>query len=483
MTSKPAAEAQDARSDAPNMTTLTLLDMKNEAPRSPTPSDNDSIHSCSDFSDTSTLKYDQELYNLFKVRVEKLCESLWPPRRSIMQYLSNSKLATRMRANGFFRLFVPSPIQEGPLIERLKGGDYNRITGITLPSTKGEGDRNRNLILRVPRWGQGRTERVAATLDYVRQSSLILVATIIAKDFSSDNPLKSPYVLQSRIPGCNLEVLWTDLSHSQRCTVAREIGRVIRGLMTLESPLTGHVEASSRDTETAELYTVVPFDLKNVDGDLFEEPEQQSSQVTGVPRVSQTTLDFFKCQIGRWRAVDVDRNAAMVDRTIGLWDGMLKVVEEMNDLGIFPAERHCLCHVDLHPRNIMVEVQPDGSLQVTGILDWDEAVVAPKFMACEPPGWLWGYDPDDVQHDGVLTWPYEMPGANDAPSTLAKQELKRILEDCAGPDYLSLAYGEQFRMSRGLFRIAMFGLTSSENYSAADRIIGDWQRLRHSLTQ
>lgn len=311
MASKPAVEAQDIQSDAPNMTALTLQDTHDKVPRSPTQSEGDSIHSCSEHSETSTLKYDQESYDLFKARVEKLCESLWPPRRSIKQSLSNSKLAARMRANGFLRLFVPSPIQEGPLIERLKGGDYNRITGITLPLAKGEEDRNRNLILRVPRWGQGRTERVAATLDYVRQNSSIPVATIIAKDFSNDDPLKSPYILQSRISGCNLEVLWTDLSHSQRCTVAREIGRVIRSLMTLESPVTGHVEASSRDTENAKLYTIVPFDLKNVDGDLFEEPEQQSSQITGAPRVSQTTLDFFKCQIGRWRAIDIDRNAGM----------------------------------------------------------------------------------------------------------------------------------------------------------------------------
>ena len=483
MTSQPAAKPHDTQSDAPNMTTLTLLDTNNGAPMSSTASDNDSVHSCSELSDTSTLKYDQESYNLFRARVEKLCESLWPPRRSIKQSLSNSKLARRTRANGFFRLFVPSPVQEGPLIERLKGGDYNRITGIKLPLASGEDDINRNLILRVPRWGQGQTQRVAATLDYVRQNSSIPVATIIAKDFSNDNPLESPYLLQFRIPGCNLEVLWTDLSHSQRCTVAREIGRVIRSLMTLESPVTGHVEASSRDTETAELYTIVPFDLKNVDGDLFEEPEQQPSQFTGAPRVSQTTLDFFKCQIGRWRTVDVDRNAGMVDRTIGLWDGMLKVVEEMNDLEMFTAERQCLCHVDLHPRNIMVKVQPDNSIQVTGILDWDEAVVAPKFMACEPPGWLWGFDPDDLQHDNIPTWPYEMPGANDVPSIPEEQELKAILEESAGSEYLGLAYDEQFRMSRGLFRIAVFGLTSSENYSAADRIIGDWQRLRHSFTR
>ena len=456
------------------MTTLTLQDTKDEAPRSPAMSDNNSIHSSSEHSDTSTLRYEQESFELFRPRVEKLCEMLWPPQPSIRQSLSCSKIATRMHTNRLLRLLVPSP--QAPLIERLRGGDYNRIVGISLPSSKTTHNHGRNTILRVPRWGQGQIDRVVATLDYVRQGTSIPVASVIAKDSTRDNPLESPYVLLDRVAGSDLEVLWTTLNHSQRCTVAQEVGRVKRGLLALESPVTGHVAPSSNCIETKNPHVIVPFEVKNADEDLPDELQPQSSHVTRGSRESQTTLDFFKCQIGRWRAVDVARNASMVDRTIGLWDGMLKVVEEMNSLGLFTVERHCLCHVDLYPRNIMVRVQHNGSVQVTGILDWDEAVVAPKFVNCEPPGWLWGFTPYDL-------WPCEMPGANDTPSTAENQELKRIFEEHAGSEFKTLAYDEHFRMSRALFRIAVFGLTSSENYSAADRIIEDWERLRHTFTE
>ncbi|KAK3174368.1 hypothetical protein OEA41_001612 [Lepraria neglecta] len=73
------------------------------------------------------------------------------------------------------------------MIERLSGGDYNRITGITLPPSYGmEG---RELIVRTPRGDEGRQERDLAILSYVRQWTSIPVPTIAAKDFSCDNPL------------------------------------------------------------------------------------------------------------------------------------------------------------------------------------------------------------------------------------------------------------------------------------------------------
>ena len=473
MTSKPT---QTPQPDLPALEALSLHDTNDEAPKSPVLSDDGSIHSSSEASDTSTIRYEQEPFHLFKVRVEELCQMLWPPQEPVGLSWVNSSIVKRMRANRFLGRFVPSP--RAPLIERLRGGDYNRIVGITLPSSRWGDDVERGLILRVPRWDRGQTAREVATLGYLRQNSTIPIGNVVTQDSSKENPISSPYVIQDRIPGSDLEILWDGLNHSQRCTITREVGRVIKSLLALESPVAGYIEESVKETQTSEPYNVVPFDLKNADGSLIEESEQRNSVVLGSPRESQTTLGFFQNQIGRWRAVDVADDAPAVDEIVGLWDGMLQAVEEMHHLGLFKSNSHCLCHVDLHPRNIMAKIQSDDTIQVTGILDWDEAVVAPKFINCEPPGWLWGFDPDENPHDDVPTWPYEIPGANDKPSTTENQELKRVFEEYAGPEYLSLAYDEHFRLSRGLFRIAMAGLTASENFHAAKRIISDWARLR-----
>ena len=471
-----------SESDLPAMDTLTLHETNEEAPGSPIPSDQGSVHSSSEGSETSTLQYDQEPYNLFEIRVEKLCHILWPLQASMGSFWTNSRIAKIMRANKFLRVFAP--FQEAPLIERLGGGDYNRVVGISFPSSTRETYPKRDLILRVPRWGQGQTERVVATLDYLGHESFIPVADVVAKDFSKENPLGSPYVIQERLPGSDLEVLWNDLSHAQRCMIAREVGLAVKSLLALESPVAGYIDTSGRGTQITETHTVIPFDLESDDGDLFAEPEGQDADAVGVPRQSESTLSFFQTQIGRWRAVDVARNAPTVDEMIGLWDGMLKVIEEMDDLGLFKSLNHCLCHVDLYPRNIMAKIHPDGSIRITGILDWDEAVVAPKFVTCEPPAWLWGFDDDThLPHNDLPAWPYEKPGANDLPANLENRELKKVFEEAAGFEYVDLAYGEHFRLCRGLFRVALFGLTSNENYEAAERIVEDWAGLRSALMQ
>ena len=214
MASEHAEDARSSLADPSDMKTQALegsCGLKSTY-ASPTRSASSSVRTVS----TATYERgEQEAEKLFTQRIEKLCGVLWPP-KSIMQRLSTSQAATRLRTNKFLRSLLPFP--QIPLIERLRGGDLNHITGITLPSSYGEGDRN--LILRVPRWDQNRLDREVAILNYVRQKTWIPVATIAATDFSCNNPLVKPYVLQHRIPGSDLDTVWGNLSHLQRCTGA-----------------------------------------------------------------------------------------------------------------------------------------------------------------------------------------------------------------------------------------------------------------------
>ena len=368
------------------------------------------------------------------------------------------------------RLFPKlSPLPgEDPLIDRLHGGDFNRITGITLPPSTNE--RTRELVLRVPRWGQNSLKRTVGTIDYVCRNTSIPVATTIAKDFSSENPLGKPYLLQQRLQGSDLETLWDDLNHGQRCTIAREVGTVMRNLLTLESSVTGYMSASL-DADTNPMGAASPFLLTNAEGDEFESAAEYT-RLFGKPRAKETTLDFFRCQISRWRAVDSASN--------DLWNSMSKIAEEMSDLGLFTTDLHCLCHTDLYARNIMAQVQENGSISLTGILDWDEAIIAPKFVCCEPPAWLWGFKSDDLPIGAFPIWPYEALGAGEVPQTIEQQEMKRIFEEQAGPEYIEFAYDARYRIARVLSRIALFGLMSNESYEAAFRIVSDWEAIRSS---
>ncbi|CAF9903946.1 MAG: hypothetical protein HETSPECPRED_003253 [Heterodermia speciosa] len=426
-----------------------------------------SVSGCSDHSDTSTLRYDQESWSIYRERVEQLCEELWPAQKTFKARLADSKLITRLRAVRVLRKILP-PSQK-PMIERMEGGDYNRITGITLPSS--HKNKPRQLILRAPRAKElAHPERDVAVLKYIRQKSSIPVATVAAWDYSCNNPLESPYVLQNRVEGQDLDKLWPTLTHAQRRTVAIEVGGAIRKLLSLETNTPGLLGLLARDGTP---HAVDPFELKDCLGEIFDEPEYTLPE-------RQTTSEFLTAQFHRWRAVDLERSAGEVSNDIKLWDRLLETVREMNDVNLFPPDLgNCLCHVDLHPRNIMVAIQPDKTLKVTAILDWDEAVFAPKFVNCIPPLFLWRDDGEDrVDENGIDPWPYELGGADD-PVSEQRRELKRLFEEAAGPDYRALAYEERFRLGRVLFRLATTGLVSSQNTRAAEKVLTDWYRRVH----
>ena len=438
---------------------------------------------CCSIQTVSTATYhrqEREAQEHFNKRIEQLCQDLWPPPQSIKHRLLSSKAAVRLRTKSMFRQIVPQP--EVPLIEHFKGGGYNHITAVRLPPSYVK-DGNRDLILRIPREDESRPDHQAAMLDFVRSRTSIPVPTIVAADFTGKNTLEKPYVLQNRIPGQDLESLWDGLSHSQRCVVATELGKVVNALLLTESSVTGTIEADPRGMDAPKgSAIIVPWKLESR-GKILEELEPERSSSSQTPEPRKRTLEFFKSYLGRWRKGALDSNLGEVDDEVLLFDSLLLMAQEMNDMGLFKPDTNCLCHLDLHElRNIMVQVDSDYSLRVTGILDWDEAIVAPKFVNCQPPGWLWGYDKDTHEDEnGLLPWPYELEGANNEPATPEKQELKQLFEEYAGPDYPRLAYDTPSRFMRTMFRIAIDGLNTNWHCHAAERVVKEWNDLRPSL--
>ena len=326
-------------------------------------------------STVSTAKYEREqqkIEEIFYQRIEKLCRLLWAPSTSFWH-----RFSTGLRHNKILRSFVPAP--QTPLIERLQGGDWNHITAITLPvSYKGTA---RSLILRVPRWDQDRLDRSAAIVHYVQQKSRIPVPSIVALDSSSDNPLEKPYMLQHRVPGMDLNTAWDTLTYSQRLIVASELGRIIRTLLSMESTVSGIIEALGENTNSAG-YRIVPFEMDACQNELDEKPD-------GIDRTSpptrQSTLNVFECQVQRWRAIALAQSCGVIDTEVEIWDRMLKAVCEMDEMGLMSAGL-CLCHVDLHAGNIMFDIRQNMSIRISAVLDWDEAIFAPKvcqlYAAC-----------------------------------------------------------------------------------------------------
>lgn len=465
-----------------------IMDTRDEEPLESTTNDtNEALGPATDLSAvsssisidsrTSTLKYDQEPSIQYQVRVKSLCHILWPAESWIatpdhrVGGVAKFRILDAVRIKKL-RRFLTLSSEKGFTIERLAGGTYNRIVGITV---KDSGTNvPKRLVLRIPRpylAAYGSIGREVAILRYVRQNTTLPVADIISFDATANNPLESGYVVQSRLPGVSLHTIWDELSHAQRCTVAQEIGKIVLTLQSIKNPTPGIVEASPVG-DGAQNFIVRPFDIKSpYDEDWKAKiPIYVSDEASEVATLDPLT--WFGTQFGRWLAHELLQSPAQ----ILYWDYQLQFVEaakRMDSLGILGDGQNCLCHFDLAARNVMVEILPNGSLTISGIVDWDSAVFAPTFVSCAPPSWLWTdqklYDTDELE-------------ASSTPSTPEQEEIKGAFEEVVGFDWEWFAYRPEFRLARELFYFAQHGLPDGMATTKAQKFLKAWAALYKTLT-
>ena len=425
---------------------------------------------------TSTLKYSQEPFDEYRIRVKELCHVLWPAeyrlehRNRRASSIARSRILEAVRVRKFRRAMPPSPENEF-LIERLAGGTYNRIIGVTVKDTGNVGPRN--FVLRIPRplmADFGYIEREVAILRYVRQNSTLPVADVISFDPTINNPLKSGYVVQTRLPGTSLDSIWDELNQEQRCKVAREIGKTILALQAVTNPTPGIIESSSADNGSQK-FRVRPFDIKSPYDDNWKAKIPTCAPNEENPTAIQTPEEWFGAQFGRWLAHELLENPAQ----ILYWDyqyQFVQVTKQMDSLEILGDGYNCLCHFDFAARNIMVQILADGSLTMSGILDWDSAAFAPKFVSCAPPFWLWTEQKYYDAEEGEMS---------SKPSTPEQEEIKEAFDDVVGFDYTWLAYKPEYRLARELFYFARHGLQDGEAQKKAVRLLKEWEALHESL--
>ncbi|KAL8346174.1 hypothetical protein RB598_000194 [Gaeumannomyces tritici] len=155
------------------------------------------------------------------------------------------------------------------------------------------------------------------------------------------------------------------------------------------------------------------------------------------------------------------------DPTEILWSEFGQMTRDLDAGGWFGGLQYSLAHLDLAPRNILVDTTSRNL--VTGILDWDSALLAPCFMSCYPPLWIWAWQDNEDEDERT---------ANDDPGTVQGRELKAEFEVAAGPDYVRLAYGAPYRLARRLVLFAMHGIQSNEDYKEAKAMLQEWAEVR-----
>ncbi|CAO1596411.1 hypothetical protein XANCAGTX0491_000260 [Xanthoria calcicola] len=394
---------------------------------------------CSGVSDTSTLVYDHETWLDFIPHVHELCRQLWPSASEDEEFV----------------------------LEKLRGGSYNRIIGIKTPPSAEEAQGS--YILRIPRFEFAQQAREMAIVRYVRQHTSIPTADIVFYDSTSENPLKDPYVVHSRIPGQDLQDIYRTLDHEKKLAIAEQWGQMLLSEFAVQNESPGLVDASTDDTG-AYVYKFRPFDVN-------PEPEDEPQDARLLAK--QTTLDMFVLQFERWHAAD--NRAYPNDFPLDHFARLTTVAKEMDAAGLFNDVCFSLCHLDLAPRNVMADIKSDNSIQISGVLDWDSAVFGPAFLACEPPSWIWAWS-DYEDEDEDRGEDYNEIHANDTPATPEDQELKRKFEEVVGKDMMKFFYEPQYRLARTLFNIALIGLRHNDAFEKTDRLIQEWAELLPQLT-
>ncbi|KAJ5730045.1 uncharacterized protein N7483_004553 [Penicillium malachiteum] len=376
-------------------------------------------------SESSTLIYSQEPFETFQKRVIELCQHLFDT--------SSGEIS----------------------IERLQGGGFNRITGVSVVKSNEEPPVSIQYILRVPRFEIVELDYDIAPLKLLRQESSIPVPETVKFDLTSSNALGRPFMLQKRIPGESLYKINADLTHDEKCAIATGLGRVVSELHSIRSTITGRLCWKSPE----EQLMIQPFGDQEV--------------VTLLPYekgpATQSCFDMLRAIL----EPKIEKVAASNPDEVELLEEphLLTMASEMNDLGVLDESSYCLCHLDLQPRNILAgSSKPTESLALTGVLDWDSAVFAPLIMSCDPPMWLWVND--SIEDKRV---------AGDEPSTAELRELKQLFEQAAGPIYSRFSYDDRYRLARQLIRFIIEGINTNEAYRAFFLLQSEWDELKESL--
>ena len=457
----------------------------------------DGTRSSSDLavSRTSTEEFHHVPFDQFSHQIRELCHLLWPPADNpsrVERLLGgrSNRIVGKFRAKSRAPSMRPGPSSKPAspskdlLIERLIGGGFNRVIGLTrFP----ESDSPTSLILRVPRFESAQHDREVAAIHFVRQYTKIPVPEVKFVDYTVNNPLNERYVIQTRIPGHDLQsehspCWFPKLTHKQKCVIARSVAETLLELYRVTHPYPGHIDALDIN-QNDNKFKVRHFELHWNSG-LEHEPDLNTNlpffqafsfksdwkpEAEAEIPFEQTTYYFLLAQFGRWKALDLRRNPASIG-WLDYYDRLVTMVKQMAELGFLGEDENCLCHRDLNgaPRNIMAQIDDTGSLQITGILDWDSLIFAPKFVLCVPPMWLWAWNDEEEEDEKK---------ANNRPATAEQQELKSIFEQTIGSWFCRYAYTPEYRLARELFKYAVGGMRADTDMENVDELLGEWNEV------
>ncbi|KAB2106404.1 hypothetical protein AG0111_0g5510 [Alternaria gaisen] len=368
-------------------------------------------------------------------------------------------------------------------IHQMKGGANNRVVGIKIASKpkkfslhwflcrcfgarkKTSATRFDSYIIRIPRVEFSDDSRVEDMAESMKRELAILktvsswvplpVPKVFSYDLSTENICERPYMIQTRLPGRNLRLeLWHQLNMQQKQCVAKCVTGLAAAVASVEGPA-GDISPENLSRPSSSPICV----------DTFSTPAYDD-QPTCKPALARNPIDHLLEQCERWRACEKATAWCFEE----IWDGFAAISRALEKRGFLHGP--CvLVHGDLMPYNLLAEVCNETDVNVTGVIDWDLAVIAPEFMAYKAPFWLW--TPEDMDSDNED----DENMANLEPIEEEGKILKQVFLENASEKYKFYAFAPEAMLARRMFYILKNGHPGDWEFEEAKSVIREWNEL------
>ncbi|KAE8371102.1 kinase-like domain-containing protein [Aspergillus bertholletiae] len=260
-----------------------------------------------------------------------------------------------------------------PDITKFAEGGFNRV--FLLRANNG-----REVIARIPTSTAGpphyTTASEMATMNFLRAVLKLPVPEVLAYSTSSDIPVGAAYILMKRVKGESLSSRRLSLTTDEVKDIMTQIADIERKILDFHLPAYGSLyHQKDLDGET-QVPIVEDFCIGPVSARQFWHGERSKMEIDRGPWLSPE--DYVTSAARREMAVIQHHAKAQPRQTFHLPTSHDILPSEHTSLLSVPTLRH----PDLSPSNITLA---PGSTKIIGIIDWQDAVIFPRFMQAGYP--------------------------------------------------------------------------------------------------
>lgn len=276
-----------------------------------------------------------------------------------------------------------------PDIAKLAEGGFNKV--FLLRSKNG-----RELIARIPTPIAGpphyTTASEVATMDFLRTVLGLPVPEVLAYSTSPDNPVGAEYILMERVEGESLSSRWLSLTTDEVKDIMSQIADMERKIFDFHFPAYGSLYHKKDLDGEAQIPLVEDFCIGPVSARQFWHGERSRTEIDRGPWLSP--VDCFTSAARREMAVIRHHAKPQPRQTFllptkydihpsehtSLLSRFLQLAPHLIPPGSYSAPT--LRHPDLSLSNILLA---PGSSKIVSIIDWQDAVIFPRFMQAGYP--------------------------------------------------------------------------------------------------